>query len=1028
MHFTEEQRQAIFEDGKNIIVSAGAGSGKTAVLTERVKQKLLSGIHVNELLVLTFTSAASLEMKDRIRKAIFSTPEIIEEANYIDGAYICTFDSFSLSVLKKYHTEANISSDISVCDEVIIDIEKKKIIDEIFDEYYMLSNKKFLKLIRDFCLKDDKDLKDDILNAYRKIELKYDKEFYLDNYSNLELSQDKIDYYVSLYMDLLYSLQKDIRDLILELHNHFEDEFVLKMEDNFSKLLNASTYDDFLTALDYASIRVPKGSTEEGKRIKQTIFDIAKSIKTYCVYESTSSMIEEYKSTFSNIEIIVEILKKFDKKLDSYKKNNNLYTFTDISRLAIKIVSENEDIRLELTDSFKEILVDEYQDTSDLQEKFISLISSNNVYMVGDIKQSIYRFRNANPSLFMEKYNLYKDPKYGLKIDLLNNFRSRREVLNNINSIFDLIMDQDIGGADYSKSHRMIFGNTSYDKEFKTNQNNDMDILVYDLEKLGKLTKSEEEAFIIGYDILNKINDNYLVFDKDKKILRKAEYKDFVILLEKSHDFLLYKKVFEYLHIPINIHKDESFKKDDDSLVIRNLFRLLICIKQKRFDSEFRYTFTSISRSFLWNSDDSLIYDLICNDEIFESELYKKCLELVNYIDKYSLSEYFLYVVNSFDYTNKLLTLSNIKSFRIRLEYFYNLCVNYEKIGKTIYDFCDILNNIFENDYDLKFNVFNDNSNSVSIMTIHKSKGLEFPICYFGGFSSLFSKMDLKEKIIYDNKYGFILPKVDNYYKDTFLKTIYKNNYLKEDISERIRLLYVALTRAREKIIIVIPKQEEESYVTGIVPLYIREKYNSFLSIIKSIYNILLPYVKEVDIVGSLDYLVSKNTNIELEKSDDNLLVEEVNIDTNEVIKIHYSKEQLQLINIDEYKTLEFGSLVHNILETINFSNYDLDKYNVSNLVKEKINNFLKSDFMKNKLTNKMYKEYEFIDDNSHGIIDLIIDCIDHLEIIDYKLKNIDDLSYDKQLLGYKSYLEKKTKRKVKCYLYSIFDEEYREI
>ena len=1028
MNFTEEQRQAIFEDGKNIIVSAGAGSGKTAVLTERVKQKLLNGIHVNELLVLTFTNAASLEMKDRIRRAILSTPKILEEANYIDGAYICTFDSFSLSILKKYHTEANISSDISVCDEVIIDIEKQKILDEIFDEYYILSSKKFLKLIRDFCLKDDKDLKDDILNAYKKIELKYDKEFYLDNYSNLELSKDKIDYYVSLYMDLLYGLQKNIRDLIVELHNYFEDDFVLKMEDNFSKLLNASSYDDFLKSLDYSSLRVPKNSSEEGKRIKQTIFDIAKSIKEYCVYESVSFMTEEYKSTFSNIEIIVEILKKFDKRLDLYKKKNNLYTFTDISRLAIKIVSLNEDIRVELRDSFKEILVDEYQDTSDLQEKFISLISSNNVYMVGDIKQSIYRFRNANPSLFMEKYDLYKDPKYGLKIDLLNNFRSRREVLNNINSIFDLIMDQEIGGADYKESHRMIFGNTSYDKEFKTSQNNDMDILVYDLEKLGKLTKSEEEAFIIGYDILNKINNNYLVFDKDKKILRKVEYKDFVILLEKSHDFLLYKKVFEYLHIPINIHKDESFKKDDDSLVIRNLFRLLICIKQKRYDNEFRYTFTSISRSFLWNSDDSLIYDLICNDEIFESVLYKKCLELVNYIDKYSLSEYFLYVVNSFDYNSKILSLSNIKSFRIRLEYFYNLCVNYENIGKTIYDFCDILNNIFENDYDLKFNVFNENNNSVSIMTIHKSKGLEFPICYFGGFSSLFSKMDLKERIIYDNKYGFILPKVDNYYKDTFLKTIYKNNYLKEDISERIRLLYVALTRAREKIIIVIPKQEEDIFVSDIVPMYIREKYNSFLSIIKSIYSILLPYIKEVDIVGSLDYLTNKNSNKELEKGKDSLLVEEINIDTNEIIKTHYSKDQLHLINTDEYNTLEFGSIVHNILETINFNNYDLDKYNVSNLVKEKINNFLNSSFMKNKLSNKMYKEYEFIDDNSHGIIDLIIDCIDHLEIIDYKLKNIDDLSYDKQLLGYKSYLEKKTKRKVKCYLYSIFDEEYREI
>ena len=187
MSWTKEQQQAIDTEGNNIIVSAGAGSGKTAVLTARVQRKLKSGIHVNELLVLTFTNAAAAEMKDRIRQTIKETPGLENEANLIDGAYITTFDSFSLAVVKKYHTRLNITNNIEISDEVIIDIEKNKILDNIFNEYYEKPTQEFKKLINDFCLKDDKELKEYILNAYKKIELKYDPEI-----AFLGIHQEKI--------------------------------------------------------------------------------------------------------------------------------------------------------------------------------------------------------------------------------------------------------------------------------------------------------------------------------------------------------------------------------------------------------------------------------------------------------------------------------------------------------------------------------------------------------------------------------------------------------------------------------------------------------------------------------------------------------------------------------------------------------------------------------------------------------------------------------------------------------------------
>ena len=306
----------------------------------------------------------------------------------------------------------------------------------------------------------------------KKIELKFDKIEYLNNYKENEMNDEKIQSFIDEYTDILLSKQNDMKKLFSDLELYFDGDFVGKMQDNFSKLLNASSYDDFVKGLDYSSIRVPKGSDDAAKSVKQQIFDVAKSIKDFCIYENVLEMKNDYLSTFSNILCMISILKEFDMRVEKFKRDAEVYNFTDISRMAIKVVLENEDIRNELKNSFQEILVDEYQDTSDTQEKFISLISKNNVYMVGDIKQSIYRFRNANPSLFKQKYRDYQNPENGIKIDLLNNFRSRKEVLDNINLLFDLFMDEEIGGAEYKDSHRMIFGNKVYEGVGKTTQNN----------------------------------------------------------------------------------------------------------------------------------------------------------------------------------------------------------------------------------------------------------------------------------------------------------------------------------------------------------------------------------------------------------------------------------------------------------------------------------------------------------------------------------------------------------------------------
>ena len=1034
MRWSPEQLLAINEDGKNIIVSAGAGSGKTAVLSERVLRKLMQGVHINELLVLTFTNAAAAEMKERIRKKIKSEESLKEEANLIDGAYITTFDSFSLSIVKKYHTRLNITNKIGITDEVIISLKKKEILESIMNECYENPTKEFEKLIEDFCLKDDKELIDYIDNIYKKIELKYDKTEYLNNFFNVELTDTKIDNYIKEYLNLIFEDIEVIKKLMIDLNDYFDGEYVTKVEDTLKKLVNARTYEDIITSLDFKSLpMVPKNSEEEGKRIKGVISDLIKEIKGYASYQSIDEMKEEILSTISNAKVIIDIVKKLDKRLEEYKFETEQFNFNDIARLAIKVVKENEDIRKELSDSFNEILVDEYQDTSDTQETFINLIAHNNVYMVGDIKQSIYRFRNANPYIFKNKYDSYRDTDAGMKIDLLKNFRSRREVLDNINLLFDLFMDDEIGGADYKASHRMVFGNTSYEEKGSTNQNYNFELLTYDLDKKSNITRDEEEAFIIGKDIIDKINSKYQVFDKDEGILRDIEYSDFVILLDRSKNFDLYKKIFEYLGIPLNILKEESLRKDQDVLVLRNLFKLLICIKNKDYEADFKYAFTSVSRSYLYKISDEEIFDYFVNNNFYTSDLFIKCNELVKNMDIMSTSEFVHYVLDEFNYEEKLLSIGNVKAFRVRVEYFYNLTKSYEETGKTIYDFVDYLDNIFDGDYDLKFNVNSNSSNSCKIMTIHKSKGLEFPICYFAGFQDKFNTNELKEKIIYDNKYGLILPKVDMYYKDTILKTLLKNNTKKEEISERIRLLYVAVTRAKEKMIFLSPKIEEEvPFINDIVPVFERSKYSKFLDIIKSIYSNIIDYKVDVESTATKDYQNNTSSSKELEKDTSTLEVKELSIENNLIEEKHYSKESLHIVTKEEQDLLDFGTRVHEVLETLDFNNPNLSIYNLPKRMEDKIISFLNTDLMKENINANLYKEYEFtyLEDNvySHGIIDLLIERTDKCIIVDYKLKNIEDPNYDKQLNGYRKYISEKTNKEVECYLYSIIDEKFRRV
>ena len=1012
--WTKEQNDAIYKSGTNIIVSAGAGSGKTAVLSERVIDKLKQGIHINELLILTFTKAAASEMKERIRKKI-KKENLVQELDMIDATYITTFDSFALSIVKKYHYLINVSKDVNIIEESVVKIKKEEFLDEIFEEKYRNDND-FKKLISDFCVKDDKEIRNQILNISDKLDMLIDKIDYLENYQFSDIDKDINSYLIYIKKQVL-----SLEDIIIELSDYTDSEYLNKLYESINPLLSSVTYDEIKINSNLKLPPLPRGSLDETKKIKDKLNKKIKSINDLCSYENIDNIKDTILKTKDYVKVIIDIILNLTKKINYYKYQNDLYEFTDIALLAIKIVKENPHIALELKNSFKEIMIDEYQDTNDLQEEFIKYISSNNVYMVGDIKQSIYRFRNANPNIFKNKYDSYSKEIGGIKIDLNKNFRSRKEVLDDINLIFNLIMNDDIGGADYLKTHQMVFGNNAYINEGATKQDYDLEILEYENNN-NNFSKDEVECFLIANDIKNKIDNNYQVFDKDELVLRKARYSDFVILLDRSANFDLFKKIFEYHQIPLNILKEEKMNNDQDIYVLNNLIKFVIKVNNKEYDSDFRYLFISIMRSFIYNEKDDVIFKYFLNKNYYDSDLFKKAKEIsIDFSPSYVINE----ILEKFSFYEKLITIGNIEASLIKIDQIIDMANNL-----TDYDiilFSNHLDKMIRENYQMKYQINNDLGDAVKIMTIHKSKGLEYHICYFANMYKSFNIRELNEKFLYSNKYGIVTPYFDEGIGNTIYKTLIKEDYIKEEISEKIRLFYVALTRAKEKMIMVIPYSEINSFNKELVLKNdIKEQYRSFLDIINSIKNRLEKYLIKVDVPNlTKDYNLIKENDydiFELEK----LNVENIDIENEEIKENSFSKKINEVITKDKKKLLKFGTEFHELLENLDFNK----EINLENkFYQEKINNFLKSDILKNYQDAKIFKEYEFMyikdDIKYHGIIDLMLEYDDHIDIIDYKLKNIDDKKYVEQLNGYKNFIESKSNKKVNLYLYSIIDSKF---
>ena len=1035
--WTKEQEEAIVKSGSNIIVSAGAGSGKTAVLSERVINKIQNGIHVNELLILTFTRAVADEMKDRIRKKIGKIPEFKDELTLLSSAYITTFDSFALSVVKKYHYLLNISSNIAITDESIVKLEQKKILDNIFEELYKEKNENFINLIKKYCVKNDKSLKTNILSLCNKISDYIDRDEFIDNVINNFYEEENVNNLLTKYKEFINDKKKAI---MLELDNmnmYFDYDYCMSLQNSCLGILKANIDELHL----YESIKLPsapRGSEEEAKEVKANLKKLVDDLISYGNYGTLEDIKNDILSSKETVITILEIVKSYLNEVEKYKKENNIYTFSDISRLSIKILKENESVRNELKYSFKEIMIDEYQDTNDVQDIFISMIANNNVYMVGDIKQSIYRFRGSNPNIFKEKYSNYSKNIGGYKIDLIKNFRSRYEVLDNINKVFDLIMDSSLGSAEYRETHEMVYGNTAYDSEKINDFNYDFEVLEYmNNKKETGFDNSEVEIFMIAKDIKDKMKNKLKVFDKETSKLRDATYNDFVIILDRSRYFDTYKKIFEYLDIPLTILKDGKLNASTDIYLIKNIVDLIIHINDNNLNEDFKYDFVSIARSFLYEYTDENIFDIINSKNYKETTIYKDFSSIENINIKTS-NEIFNDILDITDFYNKLYKIGDYENTNVRLETISKLSSSLSNLGLSIIDFRDYLNDIIENNEDIKYTTFSSNSDSVKILTIHKSKGLEYPVCYFADLDHEFNTSELKDKFICDKNYGLIVPSNMEDITTSVIKELYKKDFIKEEISEKIRLFYVALTRAREKMIIVLPEKETkklEKNENGVIEEIRRLSFSKLSDFMYGVKDYLDKYFKTIDITKlglTKDYQYNKTINIKDNTNiKDDINVEEINIKNDIAEEKHFSKETNVLSTKEEIKMMKYGTRIHEYLELIDYKNPNLSLIK-DTFIKDKIEKFLNNDLLKNIKDSNIYHEYEFYYEkdniNYHGIIDLMLEYDEHIDIIDFKLKSITDDNYKSQLYGYKNYIENITNKKVNTYLYSILNEKIESI
>lgn len=902
VNWTIEQQQVINLRDRNILVSAAAGSGKTAVLVERIIQMLTDTEHpidVDRLLIVTFTDAAASEMKDRIRGAIDLALEkdpgnahLQRQSTLIHSAQITTIHSFCLSVIRENFHLIDMDPGFRIAEEGELKLLKQDVIEEMLEACYVNGDEGFLELVEKLGAgKTDKKLEENILKLYE----------YSRSYPRpkkwLEECVDQYEMEGCYKQPRIFTMAEewvketipDLLELVKEMIHISEAPggpytYAPALESDLEFLEDVEKCNGFEEMYElFQGVKWKALSTKKDESIEPDLREVVKNLrgqmkgivedlkKTY-FYEELAEVKKDMSASKGTMEVLAKLVLQFGEMYAEKKQQKHLIDYEDMEQFALQILTEEKDGVLfpsmtarEYQEQFYEVMIDEYQDSNFIQEAILTSVSTisqgkNNMFMVGDVKQSIYRFRLSRPELFMEKYRTYTETDSDKqRIDLHKNFRSRKEVLDGVNYIFKKIMREELGGIEYDDQVALYPG-AEFEKvaDAQGRSMYETEVMVVD-----KAASNEVEVRLIAKKI-KELMRTMQVTDKETKQLRKAEYRDFVILLRsvKSWSELLTTVLAEE-GIPAYIGNSEGYFETYEISVLLDYLRLL---DNQRQD----LPLTAVLTSFLvglsaqelatirLHAKEGCFYEAVAeiasgqNCAGVDTELveklqvfYKQLTHFRELVPYTAIHDLLQLIIEKTGYGIYIAAMPGGEQRLANVEMLVEKAMAFEGTSyKGLFNFVRYIEQLQKYDVDYgEANVTGEAENTVRIMSIHKSKGLEFPIVFVAGMGRKFNISDYMGSMLIHPTWGVGLDSVDLKRRTTiptFLKKTIQHETKMENLGEELRVLYVALTRAKEKLIMVGRAKYEDYEETEDVnseeklPLYVLSSSTNYMSWILS--------------------------------------------------------------------------------------------------------------------------------------------------------------------------------------------------
>lgn len=854
-NLTPMQRKAVEHVKGNALVSASAGSGKTRVVIDRIIRLITEeGVKVNEILAVTFTKLAAEEMKDKLKNALTKKYLATRDRNYkeqlelVSSSDICTIDSFCSKLIRKYFYVLGIDANLQVLEESKQKRLSETAMEEVFERLYEENDEKFRKLIPKFDkYRGDNGLKDAVKIAYKYLDREEGKENLLKK--SRDLYTNAFEYLTSEYKEQIIKIASEYKQEFLVLQNAFTEdevrkEYCARLVTTLDNLLNCNDYFEFFSEYKNLNFNLPnKASKQEDLRavLKDTVNEYKKKMENFVKVFGVSKEEESIRlaSSLEIVEDLINLAQEYSNEYQRLKEEENAVDFADIERYA-SVLLKNEEILSEVKSLYSFIFVDEYQDVNDIQEQIIVALTNDNSFLVGDSKQSIYAFRGCNPEFFNQKYKSYNDG-LGTPISLDYNFRSAKKVVDGVNEIFSAVMTESYGGTNYLKNP-MIYGGLYGDyegvcqihliKKPEKKVKEEVKRGIYSVANAVDFKEEEDVSSEVKF-IVNLIGERLgkQYFDPNTKTMKTIGLGDICILLRamgsnsKLGEELVHTLVS--MGIPVSSSVKKSISDYPEIKVLTNLVSLLVCAERDIPLATIMLNMggfceddLSIIASIGASSYSKSFSESVQKASEIDSELGKKCSNFLSWLSEKRLLAEFLpasEILNSIiKETGYLARVTSSPYGYVRVKRIERFLIEATASGKKL-RVVEFEGHISEVLKDLSISE-SFGEETIKVMTMHASKGLEYPVVIVAGVAKQFNLMDLHSNVIYEKNSGLAVKSYNEEnmtVSDNVARSVIVARGKKATAVEELRLFYVALTRAKCELYLTMTLDELSSKFSG---------------------------------------------------------------------------------------------------------------------------------------------------------------------------------------------------------------------